>query len=263
MKKTCNYCGTVISKSDQKCPTCGAILAEKTPKANKTPRTIKELKQWYIDKNLPGENITRFFIGQDYKNPRAFGIYKDEETGNFIVYKNKADGSRAIRYQGTDEAYAVRELYLKLKQEIQNQKSHNQSSYSKRKYRSGISVVFLISIIFFIIVFAAIISIIFNFGPQRGYYLYNDDYYYYQSGSWYEYDDYMGWYYVDVHDDLRNNYKDYYQSSNFSSYYDIDNFENSDYYVEPSYYDDDDDYDYDWDSGSSWDSSISDWDSDW
>ncbi len=31
-----------------------------------------------------------------------------------IVYKNKADGSRSIRYRGPDEAYAVRALYEKL-----------------------------------------------------------------------------------------------------------------------------------------------------
>lgn len=31
-----------------------------------------------------------------------------------------------MRYQGTDEAYAVNELYLKLKDEILNQKAHQQ-----------------------------------------------------------------------------------------------------------------------------------------
>lgn len=70
--------------------------------------------------------MTRFFIGEDYKEPKAFGIYQD---GNrFIVYKNKADGSRAIRYDGLDEAYAVNEIYLKLKEEIANQKARNRHS---------------------------------------------------------------------------------------------------------------------------------------
>ena len=58
----------------------------------------------------------RFFIGINYKKPKAFGIYQDGDQ--FIVYKNKANGERAIRYQGTDETYAVNELYLKLKSEI-------------------------------------------------------------------------------------------------------------------------------------------------
>ena len=59
------------------------------------------------------EDVTRFFIGKDIKEPRAFGIYENS-NGEFVVYKNKEDGSRAIRYTGTDEAYAVNELYYRL-----------------------------------------------------------------------------------------------------------------------------------------------------
>ncbi len=91
--------------------------------ATSLPQTIEELKQWYKDRNLPDENTTRFFIGKNYTGPKAFGIYKDEETGNFIVYKNKEDGSRAIRYEGNDEAFAVNELFQKLKEEIRKRKS--------------------------------------------------------------------------------------------------------------------------------------------
>ena len=83
-------------------------------------KTIEELKQWYVDHNLPDENITRFFIGKNYTEKRAFGIYKDEQTGNVVVYKNKDDGTRAIRYEGKDEAYGVNELYIRLKEEIIN-----------------------------------------------------------------------------------------------------------------------------------------------
>ena len=94
------------------------------------PKTIEELKQWYVDRNLPAENVTRFFIGKDYKGAKAFGIYEDEETGKYIVYKNKADGSRNIRYEGTNEEYAVNELYKKLKSEIYNQKNNNSKNYN-------------------------------------------------------------------------------------------------------------------------------------
>lgn len=53
-------------------------------------------------------------------------LYKPyEENGEYIVYKNKDDGTRAVRYKGKDEAYAVNEVYLKLKSEILNQKTHN------------------------------------------------------------------------------------------------------------------------------------------
>lgn len=66
--------------------------------------------------------MTSFFIGENYKEKIDFGIFYDEVSGNYVVYKNKDDGSRAIRYEGKDQTYAVNELYLKLKEEIQNKK---------------------------------------------------------------------------------------------------------------------------------------------
>lgn len=56
----------------------------------------------------------RFYIGEDFKEPKAFGVFKDTD-GNFVVYKNKADGSRAIRYRGPDETHAVNEIYQKMR----------------------------------------------------------------------------------------------------------------------------------------------------
>lgn len=95
------------------------------PYDGENPGTIQELKQWYADHKLPDENITRFFIGKNLTVPRVFGIYQDEVTGKFVVYKNKNDGTRAVRYQGTDEAFAVREYLDRLKLEIKNQESHH------------------------------------------------------------------------------------------------------------------------------------------
>ena len=44
-----------------------------------------------------------------------------------------ASGERAIRYQGVDEAYAVNELYQRLKSEIADQKEHRaEVKYSSR-----------------------------------------------------------------------------------------------------------------------------------
>ena len=88
-----------------------------------SPKTIEELKD-FCDQNGYTASLTRFFVGKNYTSPKAFGIYKDEETGDFIVYKNKADGSRYIRYQGPDEAFAVSELYERLIDEVKNQKLH-------------------------------------------------------------------------------------------------------------------------------------------
>ena len=88
-----------------------------------SPKTIEELKE-YCESNGFTSEKTRFFVGENYKEPRAFGIYKDEASGEFIVYKNKDDGNRAIRDRGADEAYAVGELYDRLQKEIINQKQH-------------------------------------------------------------------------------------------------------------------------------------------
>lgn len=119
----CKYCGAYIKDTDKKCPECGAINDHYRAQSDGKPRTIDELKSWYKARNLPPEETTRFFIGKNITEPRAFGIY--EENGRFIVYKNKGNGQRAIRYEGEDEAYAVNELYLRLKEEILNQKQLN------------------------------------------------------------------------------------------------------------------------------------------
>lgn len=262
------------------------------------PKTIEELNQWYIDRNLPPESVTRFFIGSNYKGAKAFGIYKDDVTDKIVVYKNKADGSRSIRYEGMDEAYAVNELYKKLKSEIYNQKNNNPDNYrtnknyinSERRYNDqGIyfdsyngrayrgKSINLISIKSILIIYILIIVAVCWFAmtrPKRGYYNYRNDYYYYQSGSWYLYDDeYDRWERATVSETFEDDCSDYYSSSYYKYAYGISDFEDSSYYISPSSssgssdydydYDSSYDSDYDWDSSSSWDSSYTDWDSDW
>ena len=131
----CEYCGSFIDETADKCPNCGAVNKNFKRIVSDTPKTIEELKAWYMARKLPPESITRFFIGKDIHEPKAFGIYKD--GSEYVVYKNKADGSRAVRYQGTDEAYAVNEIYMKLKSEILNQKSRNLSRSSSRSFGNG------------------------------------------------------------------------------------------------------------------------------
>ena len=96
------------------------------------PKTIEELKD-YCERNGFTSSKTRFFVGFDYKGAKAFGIYKDEATGEFVVYKNKADGSRAVRYRGTDEEFAVVELYDRLQTEIANQKLRYAADMAERE----------------------------------------------------------------------------------------------------------------------------------
>ena len=82
----------------------------------KKPRTIAELKAFCEEHGIPAEKM-HFFIGEDYRGPKAYGVY--EEDGHFIVYKNKADGTRAVRYSGPYEDIAVNEIYEKMKSEVE------------------------------------------------------------------------------------------------------------------------------------------------
>ena len=113
MKIKCEYCESFIDDTETSCPNCWATNENMKRVANGVPTTIEELKDYCVEHNLP-ISMMRFYIGENYKLPKAYGIYKDEVTGECVVYKNKANGERAIRYQGLDEAYAVNEIYLKL-----------------------------------------------------------------------------------------------------------------------------------------------------
>ena len=111
----CIFCGESVSSRDRSCPHCGAANENYVPghfHDFALPRTLDELKEYCLERRFPLEQL-RFFIGEDYRGPRAYGIFR---SGNdrFIVYKNKSDGSRSVRYDGPDEAFAVSELLAKL-----------------------------------------------------------------------------------------------------------------------------------------------------
>lgn len=277
MKIKCDYCGNYINDTDEVCPNCNGVNSHLVRNANGIPRTIEELRMWCQQNNIPLQDA-RFFIGEDYRGARAFGIYQDQNTGNFIVYKNKSDGTRAVRYEGKDEAYAVNEIFQKLKEEILNQKQHlNQPGYqysapynsSNQKRRP--SAVKIPTYITVVIVIVLVLSFFFgamsSSGPDRGYYGYRNQTYYYQPGDgWFLYNNgYWNRTYVD--DSLSDDYDDYYESSYYSNSYDADDFSDSSYYDSNSGNYDNDSYDNDWDSGwdsgDSWDSGYSDWGSDW
>ena len=271
MKVRCDYCGQFIRDTDPVCPNCGAPNALAQRSGAGVPKTIDELRQFCAARNLPLAKM-RFFLGEDYRGARAFGIFQDEE-GNFVVYKNKSDGSRAVRYRGKDEAYAVNELYQKLRSEVMNQREHNARQQSKgvpgtrpaKKRKKLLSARNLFLLFFLVLLLFYAISALRS--PRKGYYRYNGGYYYNQLDDWYYYDgDLLEWVPAIVDEELSGNYRDYYESYSYSGDYDIDDFSDSGYYVESSSsrwrsdWDDDDD----WDWGSDdWDSGWSDWDSDW
>lgn len=300
-----------MNDTDEVCKNCGGVNEELKRVADGVPTTIEELQLFCRAHNLPLEKM-RFFIGRDYKMPKAFGIYKDEQSGEFVVYKNKSDGSRAIRYQGKDEAYAVHEIYLKLKSEIQNQKAHqnvarqnaarqnvarqntarqykgyatNNSTRHRNngKSRSNRMLARLLRTVLIAVFAPIVLEIVFfasvwfldEYRPDTGYYHYQDEYYYYYDDDWYIYDSgSANWLETTIDDALEDNYDSYFSSYSYDSSYDAYDFKDSSYYEEPDYSSDDDwsssswddddwDSDYDWDSGSDWDSSYTDWDSDW
>ena len=279
MKTKCSFCGSFISDTDEICPNCGAVNENLMRSADGIPKTIEELKAFSDKHNLPLKDM-RFFLGEDFKEPKAFGIYKDDD-GNFVVYKNKADGSRAVRYQGKDEAYAVNEIYQKMRSEIRMRKQQKPSEndpdvkvgaqrakQAALKKKRKIADFFSIFLVIFLLVLYVVLSCVKS--PGKGYYNYDDTYYYYDSSSLYYYDDYNNqWektYSID--DELSKNYKDYSSGSDYSTDFGIDNFNNSQYYLDHnnsnSYWNDSwDDDDWDWDSNDSWDYNDSDWDSDW
>lgn len=112
-KVNCNFCGAEILTTDEKCPNCGAVNKNYVRTSADTPKTIEELKAWCDERGIKLDKL-HMHIGENYKKPKAFGIYK--EGNEFIVYKNKDTGQRAIRYQGTDEEYAVNELFQKIRE---------------------------------------------------------------------------------------------------------------------------------------------------
>ena len=270
MKVYCDYCGNHIEATAEECPHCGAVNTHFARTASDTPQTIDELKAYCEANNLPLERM-HVHLGEDYKAPKAFGIYKDQGTGHFVVYKNKANGQRAVRYEGTDEAYAVNEIYLKIKDLVMdarqatsgNYRSSSRPQQTKSKGSNLVSVILTISII--IIIMAVIINGLGRsiFGKKNGYYEIDGDTYYRHGNYWYAYDaDDNSW-------DSTSNMDSYVEDDsflgrNYDDDYDAEEFPREEFSGDWATNDDwsgdndnswDDSYDsYDYDSGGDWDS---------
>ena len=272
MKIKCEYCDSMFDDTLEKCPNCGAPNSNVRRSTADQPTTIEGLKEWYESKDLPPYETTRFFIGIDYKKPRAFGIYKDENTGNFIVYKNKDSGQRAVRYEGTDEAFAVNELFMRLKQEILEQKAHNISngsntgysgsvrhntsgSGSLKKHKASLAGVIAIVIVISMaccgpylltMLLSPLETLVVNLSPaEQGYYSYNGEDYYTCGPSednkkWFKYDRAGGeWIKTSVEDKpellMTKTAQNYFRSFEYSTGYDFPNFYDSSVYYEYCY----------------------------
>lgn len=294
----CDYCGATIATNNKVCPNCGAsnpLYVVDEDRIITDPQTIEELQEYCAERGMPLARM-RFFIGVDFKDPKAFGIYR-ENDGDVVVYKNKADGTRAIRYKGKDERHAVNEIYGKLLEECHNRGIYpdgkSSSPYMSRRMGQGsaytrstlntsftpsdfssnyvngakrgcrgasVAIIIWVSIMAFSMIFIHIKTSEAKNHP-RGYYKYEDDMYFRQGNNWYYYDDSDNdWYQVDnsITDSLYDAEQEYYYGEAWGSDWGT-SFYNSDAYREyqDSHSSSSSSSDDSWDSGSDWD----DWDS--
>lgn len=272
----CPRCGAVVRLEEKYCRQCGAPLwVEPVGNAaadasgwvpGTVPVTIEQLRQFCAYNEMPLDRM-RFFVGEDCREARAFGIYRDGDQ--CVVYKNKSDGSRAVRYHGPDEAYAVNELYQKLLDEChkrdiwpdgKSEAQAQQAVQAKKHMRKAI--VMMVLMVVLIVGFMLVTGIMdHRRHAHDGYYRFDDDGLYYLYGSsWYYDDPYYDW--VLASQSPYDDYGDYYLGDDYDSEWGYSDFEKSDAWQDireserSSSHTSSDDY-------SSWDSGSTDWDSDW
>ena len=74
-KVKCEYCDSYIQDTEEHCPVCGGVNKLHQRTADDTPQTIEDLQLWYKANDLPPEEVTRFFIGKNIKEPKVSLLY--------------------------------------------------------------------------------------------------------------------------------------------------------------------------------------------
>ena len=263
----CEYCGERFAQDLERCPHCGGRnrLTPKPPEAearqtlppvpesgilppaepeppkkpNRKPRTIEELRQFAEARKLPLDKM-RFHLGEDFRGPKAYGIFRAGD-GTVTVYKNKADGSRAVRYQGPDEAFAVNEILLKMREEIAKQRSFQNALKGTTRGGSAptgggpdwLQVVkknawkYLLILALCFGAWALLRAL--GKSVTRGYYLYKDSYYYRQNDAWYQYVD-DAWLPVVPDYALIDDADEYFADDDYDDAFGVDDFIGTPYY---------------------------------
>ena len=259
----CPRCGAPVMPDDKFCRQCAAPLTEAASITDGgavhegPPQTIEARAAFCQRNGMPLEKM-RFFIDQDYREPRAFGIYRDGDR--FVVYKNKADGSRAVRYHGPDEAYAVKELYDKLLDECHRRDIWPDGKpqglvQRRRKQKRSLMLSIIITVVLIVAITAGVFIVDRHVHAHDGYYLYEDDYFYRYGDDWYC--DYGGsWTEWDRFPD--DNYDRYYLGDDYESSWQTGDFEKSEAWSRIQEESHTNSHDYD-----SWDSGDTNWSSDW
>ena len=298
----CPHCGALLRPDERFCSQCGVSLTGDAASASTTastagaaegewaeyngaganagvgvnsgwhpgmrPVTIEQLKDFCAYNEMPLERM-RFFVGEDYREPRAFGIF--QEGDRFVVYKNKSDGSRAVRYDGPDEAHAVGELYDKLLDECHQRdiwpdgkpEGAGTRQEAEKRWKTEKRRLMAIAVVGALLM--GTIGFIFmkldekrhandgyyRFGNPGIYYCYGDDWYYddghndwvlTDSGPYDNFADRSDYYIGDTYDRSWG-YSDFTDSQAWAKIEEENRTSSSDY--------------------SSWDSNDTDWDSDW
>ena len=264
MTDRCPHCGAMIMATEKFCAQCGQPLygAQSAWQPGTTPATISQLSACCTYHGMPLEKM-RFFIGQDYRQPRAFGIYQDGDQ--FIVYKNKDDGSRAVRYHGPDEAYAVNELYTKLLDECHKRNiwpggKPQEQVEREKKARRRLTALVVATVLVIAVASFFVIRSDRRAHAHDGYYRFDDAGLYYLYGSTWYYDDYYDDYDWVVMDDMAygDGYSSYYIGDAYDQSWGTSDFEQSSAWQQIQDENRTSSSDYD-----SWDSGGTDWSSDW
>lgn len=264
----CPSCGALVLPDEKFCRQCGAHLQfpvtaapaadDQTWQPGTVPTTIAQLQQFCAYNEMPLERM-RFFLNQDYRQPRAFGIY--EADGQYVVYKNKADGSRAVRYHGPDEAFAVHEIYAKLLDECHQRdiwpdgKPETAAGPRRRAKRKQPLIITMISVLCIVVALGMFVYQ-WRSHAHDGYYRFDDDLFYCYGGDWYYDDPYYDW--VERDPAYYDDYSEYYMGASYDSDWGYSDFRASDAWEDIREQEHTSSSDYD-----SWDSGGTDWDSDW
>lgn len=192
METACSFCNEVYDNDLEECPFCGNSNDGMIRTAKPIPTTIEELKNWYEARAIkPFETIKPFFW-ENNDDDLARGIYKDPETGEFIVYNNHASDEyrgtfyRSTPYKGYDEAKAVEIFYKEIRFLLGEQKrmelytkgkivGEKEIKKSKRGCLTAIIVGVLLPVLFYL--FSQILVKAGDF-PSEGYYSYENQIYY-------------------------------------------------------------------------------------
>lgn len=238
--------------------------------------SVKEYQDFVKKHNLPLEKM-RFALERKY-DKRWFYLYYDPTLDEWIVAKNKDDGTTAVRYRGPSEATACQILFDKMEDEARKRGYLGGYSTANPKSRKkGLDAPTIIMWVTIVLVIGIAVMYALLSSSGEGYYVKraSGQVYYYMDDNYYYYDDtYDDWYYMDsvdfTYDDYEEDY-DYYDRYDFEREYGPEYMTGEDdwFFSNTTYYDDyhssssSSSSDWSSDDYSSWDSSDTDWGSDW